>query len=637
MRRLLPPLLLVSGLVVLCAIAVLFLSERQARRSAEAPRPGPASAERTVPPPKVSAPGGAEPERTEARQAEAEAFGAHDPPREPGSALSISGRVVGPRGEPIAGARVRLLSAGGAAAPLGALSGLPGHGPPLAETVADGSGAFQLAAPAAAALVVEASASGFAAARTPVLRPAADGGSPPLLVRLERGVDLAGRVLAADTLEPIAGALVRASRPLGASSVPALAQSVTAADGSFRLEDLPPVSVLIRAEAEGFGAAERARPLALARDGEDRVVLRLPRAPHALSGVVLVEDARGSREPAARAVVRIERPDRIQPPSVAPLDAFETRCDALGRFGFEGLAAGEWRLVARLRPGSRAVAERSIQVPAPDVEIVVPRAGRVRVRGAEPGTEIRLVRLPAGPAGRGRTLASLRVSSSAVFEDVPPGRYRLETRWRRGDPFEVEPGADIVADAPSGGPGARLFGRVVDSDGRPVRGALVRFAPRLDDPAAESACAQWSPLAFVGAVRTDADGAFSTPAPAEERGCLLVLGPGGVGAAVGPLAPSGRQEVGTVTLPRAAEITGRIVDRRGDPVAGRSVVVSAPEVGFAALARGDHRGLFRVKAPAGRLRLRVLPDPSRDAFGPPWREVEVAPSERREVVLEVDG
>ena len=80
---------------------------------------------------------------------------------------------------------------------------------------------------------------------------------------LTRGLEILGRVVAADSGEPVSGALVWAARGGSAAALVewaqgATARSSTAADGTFRLAGLPFAPTTVRVEAAGFAPAERA-------------------------------------------------------------------------------------------------------------------------------------------------------------------------------------------------------------------------------------------------------------------------------------------------------------------------------------------------------------------------------------------
>lgn len=262
------------------------------------------------------------------------------------AAIPLEGRVLGPDGQPITGAEVRLLGALREAALV-----------PIADRFTSGAdGRFTFAAPEGT--VVEARADGFLPGREEVDFLARARGAVTIRLQeaahvLPAAAPIDGRVVGRDGA-PIAGALVSASRELGFGVADATAAAVlTAADGAFTLADLGPGWWRLTARAEGKvpAAARRVEPgargvlLTLADGGRLRGC-----AADAATGEPIVTlsihlfDARS-------ALGLIPRESRA---SIDP-----SGCWALG-----GLAPGRVRVVVSA-PGYAPSAPRDVEVPEP--------------------------------------------------------------------------------------------------------------------------------------------------------------------------------------------------------------------------------------------------------------------------------
>jgi protocatechuate 3,4-dioxygenase beta subunit len=156
-------------------------------------------------------------------------------------AEALAGRVTGPDGRPLAGARVALSA-------LGRFNGEGGQLPPvLQKTVSgpDGTFRFESAATERNELVV--TAAGFA----PVRVPAAKAGALRGAIALVAGTSLSGSVKGRDG-RPVSGAFVRYEADgLETRWVE------TGADGAFRLADVPSRRGNVVADAGEGGFAER--------------------------------------------------------------------------------------------------------------------------------------------------------------------------------------------------------------------------------------------------------------------------------------------------------------------------------------------------------------------------------------------
>lgn len=230
-------------------------------------------------------------------------------------------------------------------------------------------------------------------------------------------------------------------------------------------------------------------------------------------------------------------------------------------------------------------------------------------------------RLPDGAVARTAPGFAARTDADGIarFPSLPPGWLRVRVQ------HEAYAGAMAFATLDPGGesrleirlePGLTVTGRVCDERGAPVAGAMVR-----GDSATRSATSA-------------ADGSFR-------------LGPVGAGklVAVGPL---GRRTVervvgepGTVVrwdpvLPSEPAVRGRVVDDRGQPLAGWTVHANLDRwPGWRRGATTDPDGCFVIyDAPSGALRVEVRAEPQGELPVLTREGIEAGPAELR---LEVPG
>jgi protocatechuate 3,4-dioxygenase beta subunit len=434
------------------------------------------------------------------------------------AAAAIRVLVVDPDGSPVGGAEVE-VGAGDAILRAAASS--------------DGVAAFEAVAPGPAS--VRARAEGRAEATAgPVLLLA----SAPreVTVMLERAVRLGGRVVDAESGEPIAGARVRVAWP--GRSVEA---EPTGADGTF-----PPVAVLAPGDQVQVSAVAKGRAALLVPfdlqdlDGAAPTVLLRMRREEDWSGRVV--DASGAPAPGARVGYTED--------GVAGKAPDQTVADAEGRFALppppppapgrrvvlvaEGPAAegGVGRGALALRPGMEKPADLVLTLVAgARVGGRVAGADGAPVAGAEVGLDVAWDLLPerssSDPAtsllhalnARGYEGLTTATDAAGRFSlaGVPAGTYRPRVESggvtrRFPDPVTVE-GRPVDLGTLSLGTGEALEGRVRDAEGRPLAGAFVRAAPGEEG-------------ARTVLARTDAQGRFLLPglAPGSWRVMTSLMG-----------------------------------------------------------------------------------------------------------------
>jgi hypothetical protein len=303
----------------------------------------------------------------------------------PGGSRVDGPRVIAGAGAPVEGVQIEL---GEAAAVEGrvTLDGEPRDGValtlldsrterPVAHARSEGDGSFRFEALAEGAYLVQARVDATVAQRGPFQT-----GSQSWEVKLDSGPSLLGQVL-----PPGPGIKVRFRSSDWAGT--GFAETLTAVDGSFRFDGVPPGELIV--EAEGPAGAARAT----ARAGGERLLLTL--RPSALEGLVL--DSRG--QPVNDFTVRL-----------TPLEGGPTRgYPVLSPSGDFKLAVppGRYRVTATA-PGHGEAAE------APEVDL---------------GTRsVKLQLLPAIPA-RGRVSDAQTGAPLAGVEVVFNRMGRHKQRW----------------------------------------------------------------------------------------------------------------------------------------------------------------------------------------------------------------
>ncbi len=276
----------------------------------------------------------------------------------PAPVKSITGKITGPDGKPIAAATVRAIPA----PPRADAAGLRGKSPDLPKSIVaktDESGAFQLDGLAAGAFTLRVEAPGFApaaAADVPV--------GAAVNLRLKPGVTVVGRVLDLTSQKPIANATVTGlERDAARFGRDAAHTAKSGDDGTFRLPDCATGIVVVEAIAPGK-----------ARTRLDRVVAK----PQAAGEEPKFEANTLYLQPGGRIAGRVVGPegkplaDAIVTATAADGSLFAMvregrgaqRTDGEGKFVFDGIAAGNKYTVRATKEGLAAQDEGPIPVEA---------------------------------------------------------------------------------------------------------------------------------------------------------------------------------------------------------------------------------------------------------------------------------
>lgn len=381
---------------------------------------------------------------------------------------TVLGRVVGPGGEPLPDAWVRLLEEG-RSFQIGGSARTDGDGRYRIEGIPPGARTF-----------VAAHQSHPRATRDLEVRD----GENRLDFRLSSGREVSGIV--ADALgSPVAGATVS----LNGLSRGGRRNEVSASDGSFRFTGIADGHYRLRAHHPEHGDTSLDEPLE---------VRGAPR-----SGIELRFEGRG--------VIR----GRIVGLGLDDLAGIDVRAyssdggnrwarpDFEGRFRLEGLRPGTWRVLAFGPDGRRVSEEVELPEAAPEADVELEFSsgftltGQVLV-GSEP-----LARGNVNVHGQGEATGGFnRLDHRGRFriEGLKAGTYQLRVfssgGIRHQQEIEISGDRDLLVELDAAG----LTGRVLDaSTGEPLPGVEVQMSRTEDD----------NPLAgLFGAARTDATGLF---------------------------------------------------------------------------------------------------------------------------------
>lgn len=498
-------------------------------------------------------------------------------------------------------------------------AGKPAAGALLASAhfalgVTDGDGRLTVTAPCREPWTLTIHGADGASAQTRLIPPpsAASEAPPVQKVVLAPPVKWVGRVLAAETRQPLAGAFVWVSgNPAGFVR--------TDARGSYQISlpagaaGSPPPS-FNAGLPDYFRSTEPAMAAAPAAGAVAAPTLLL-KATAALAGVVV--DRQG--KPIAGAEVNAEEAAAVGPRAFPR--QFVTSDDQ-GAFRIRVMPGKSYTLRAvhaRFAPAKLVVAGRLAPLATRSgirltMEPGLAAFGKVvdgeqkPVAGAEltlspvePGAARRFVFLGFPPAESYSAVSA--GDGSFQLEHLPAGRFDLAAKAEGYAPLTVR--GLTLGERPEAKdlgtmvlvPGAVLEGVVVDGKGRPLSGAAVW--------AQKSAGAGMSPIGDVPRdpgvreVRTKSDGRFTlddlTPGEAVDLSVRLA----GYLAGSQPRLAVPHEGLVRVVLELAARVSGRVVDEASEPVGGATVSVQAVGGGLAGLVAGrlgtsDAEGRFQV-------------------------------------------
>ncbi len=360
--------------------------------------------------------------------------------------LSLSGRVLDGRGRGVANARA---VASAPESDLGAFSFFDGP-----ETATDADGRFLLEGLPTGTSTIEVSHSDFLTA-TRLVSPDTE---PRVDVVLRAGSRVAGKLVAADGVTPVAGRFVRLDGEHGSGS------DTTGHHGGFTFENRAAGNYSVSAT----GATSRAISLAEGQSIDDLVLEQ--------TGGTIVRGTVAGLPPAHLSLLRVLA-------VAGDYRVAESTTDERGRFILRGVPAGSVRVQVSTRDRPVRVARRIVEVPEGVEEVAIDvvfegssrLSGRV-TRSGEPAAGVSVVATaePVGPASP-RTVTITDDRGFFQLEGLADGDYRVALSGLGGTArhsLRVE--GDSRADFEL--PAARVSGRVRDAGtGEPLSGAQVRL------------------------------------------------------------------------------------------------------------------------------------------------------------------
>lgn len=405
---------------------------------------------------------------------------------------ALEGRVTDRRGEPVAGAWVKVDARWEQS------SDLPEEARGIEPLTTGPDGRFFLGGLAEGTYEVGAGRNPWQVTVETVVE--VRSGTNAIELSLGPESEVSGRVQAQDGA-PVAGAQVHLQ-----SADPQVYgfSAVSAPDGSFYFPFVTPGRFQVEASRKGYTAASPPPELELAGDAVRNLEILLTRTDQAITGRLL------GLEPAEMTGILIYASSPSQP------GEYTGSLDGQGGYRIPDLGPGEWNLLAHTRNGRRAqgtvrlapgVAQTSFDL---DFTTGLSLSGRVLVdRQPLAGA---VVRVTNPKIGEGTALT--QSDGSFRVTGLSPGTYELEIRTashtvRHSQPVTVEAGREVLVEIESGA----VSGQVTSATGEPLNGATVT----LPFVSIRGGHAGPGPSA-----RTGIDGRFSLPQISPGRYAVLV-------------------------------------------------------------------------------------------------------------------
>lgn len=492
----------------------------------------------------------------------------------------LRGSVVTGKGAPIAGARVRLYVADPETR-----IGDEDEPAPIAEVRSGADGTFQARVPKGT-VFAETTADGFA---TDISE--ADAPGDELKITLVHGAAIVGRVVRADTGEPMAGVEVFSSSDAFGSPD----RTRTDAEGRFRIDGLAPARYKPTARARGFfGVAAAGFPLA-AKETSGEVTIKMHPATVVTGKITLASTGAACPGGSVRLLGR------------SYMDAgTEARADEAGDVELESVLPGSYDVEVTC-PGhaeGQAVNEPlEVSGDATTASFVV--RDELAIRGvvvSESGEPLSTVEVQLRDAQNEETQiqdVSTDAEGRFVMRGMEPGKYRVATYGSFG---RLSDFAEVEVSATSD-PGEvrlvrratlKLAGRVVDERGKAVEGASIEVSAESGNASAVADEAGHFELADAPA------GAVTLGVYSDQSVPLRVLS-----GESSPVLPVDHEVKLVVEAPPRGKVSGRVTDAKG-PREGVDVTVQCWPPGnreedevdawhFSSSATTDEEGRFTIE------------------------------------------
>lgn len=408
------------------------------------------------------------------------------------------------------------------------------------------------------------------------------GQAAQLQVRMERGLGLAGRVLARSDGRPIAGAEVEVLATGGAGRLynPDRGGATSDADGRFELGGLAPGSYTVTARHRDW--AEASESVSVGEESPAPVELRLAH------GASVVGQVTSGGRPMAGATVTLSadggRGHWYEAESPA------TSTDEDGRFAFEHLKPG--RHTARARLGGRRSEPVEAVLVGPDarqsIALQLPSGATLRghVRGLDESERSRVVVSASGAAGPS---GGVGTTPDGAFElnDLAAGPLTLTARAGGfGEPSRTAQAQTTLAEAQTEATLDVVFERGLRLEGRVLR---------AERPVAQAWVTAWSEDGQASSDESDEDGAYELRGlrPGPQR--VTVASPEGR-ASVEKRLTLDNDTILDLVLPEA-RLAGVVVEADTQrPLSDARVQVEDPRSGRAVgWATTDNAGRFAVR------------------------------------------
>lgn len=343
-----------------------------------------------------------------------------------------------------------------------------------------------------------------------------DGGPRSLRIEVVPAGSIEGRVLARDTGQPVAGAVVtRSGEQAGGLLVSGVGegQVVTDAEGRFRMRGLDSGVVLLSAVARGYATTQQVEVVLGVAEQVADVELWVDAA-RTISGFVV---ARGDEERGLEGVL-------VGAYSLSPGRLFVASGPSAsdGYFEIFGVLPGSYTVAAagedalpNFTGAPATVGEHDVD----DVLVIMDAGVHVRGRVSPPGPAT--VRVEVDPAGismgtmmksMANSLVRTRTDAEGSFDLHPVAGGRLRVVADADDGSQGSTAIEVAGDDVEGlvidlRPRASVSGRVVDAHGAPADGlevSLVRRDIPMGDPYLTTIAGQGRPVIAT----TDEDGNF---------------------------------------------------------------------------------------------------------------------------------